>query len=830
MAVMMMRTCALGAAFKSASRPSLTQCQFIIGSRNAVIVRRLAQQAKQNVHPVDKIRNIGIVAHIDAGKTTTTERMLYYVGYTKRIGDYSLKMPPLTENRLGPSADVDQGNTVTDFLSAERERGITINSACIPLAWRSHRLNLIDTPGHVDFTIEVERSMRVLDGAVCIFDGVAGVEAQTETVWNQANRYGVPRVAFINKMDREGAAVGRTVKAMEKRLSGWGRPILCQWPVVKDGTSNVYGPGSGGPGIEGVVDLLTMDILHWGKVKPETGSVYDRVPLKESAANDIETKRLLREAVAARTALVETLAEIDDRIVDIFLDHDGNHMAVPADEIRQALRRVTLTGKGVPVYCGAAFKNMGVQPVLDAIVDYLPSPADRTPPTATLPDGKTIVCRLNDPQMCALAFKVTHDQKRGPLVFVRVYSGRLERGATLYNPEQGSKERATKILQMYADDYEEINDISPGNIAAVVGLKTTRTGDTLTLARDKRYPRLAPIPVPPPVFMRSCAPTSASDEKPLAEALKALIREDPSVHVRLDEETGQTILSGMGELHLEIVADRLKEVHRVNCKLGKVQISYRESLATMNTGEVFTHHYLYDRETLGKEMKAGVTLQLSLRTDFTETEDQLVDVKGPLGGNDFKMDVNTGPDGSSSAFQAPAKFAASAEYESAVRAGIEGALTYGPLLGFPLTNLSITCTGIELYSPDVSTPSAVRVATQKCLQEALKALGGTRLFEPIMEVTVRVPERYVGAVSKDLSSTRRANIVTLDGNPDDSEDDSDYRYRTIQAHASLAQLIGYASSLRSLTAGTGQFAMDLKGYGMMHSDKQSEVMQELRGY
>ncbi|KAI8919821.1 P-loop containing nucleoside triphosphate hydrolase protein, partial [Powellomyces hirtus] len=465
-----------------------------------------------------------------------------------------------------------------------------------------HRVNLVDTPGHVDFTIEVERSMRVLDGAVCVLDAVAGVEAQTETVWRQANRYKVPRIAFVNKMDRNGAGLGKTVKAIEARLTGWGRPLVCQWPIVRDGTSGISGPGSGGPAFEGVIDLVTMEVLDWRR--EQTGSVVTRTTFAPA-----QDERLYAECLAAREALVEALSDIDERIVEIFLDCDGDHLQIPAAELRAALRRVTVSGKGIPVLCGASFKNIGVQPVLDAVCDYLPSPSERPPPQAISPTGEEVPCRLEDKELCALAFKVTHDAKRGPLVFVRVYSGTLERGETLVNSGSGVKERASKVLQMYADDYEEIPGVTAGNIAAVSGLKETATGDTLLSFRDKRKLTLDTIAIPPPVFVRSCEPATTADERALGPALKALVREDPSVHVSFDEETGQTLISVMGELHLEITADRLEETHKVNCKMGRVQISYRESV-DLAEGASVTRSVAYDRQTFGKRSRVDVTLRV----------------------------------------------------------------------------------------------------------------------------------------------------------------------------------------------------------------------------
>ncbi|TPX71871.1 hypothetical protein SpCBS45565_g00933 [Spizellomyces sp. 'palustris'] len=789
-------------------------------AKSLASIRLFATHAKHDNTQVsvDKIRNIGIVAHIDAGKTTTTERMLYYVGYTNRIGE------------------VDEGNTVTDFLKPERERGITITSACIPFSWRSHRINLIDTPGHVDFTIEVERSMRVLDGAICVLDAVAGVEAQTETVWRQANRYAVPRIAFVNKMDRDGAGLGRTVAAMAKRLTGWGQPLICQWPVVKDGTAHISGPGSGGPGFEGVVDLVTMEILDW-KHEPKTGSVVTRKQLSDSG-RELDGKRLYEEVVAGRTSLVETLSELDDGIVETFLEHECNHMKVPAKDIRAALRRVTLSGKGVPVFCGASFKNIGVQPVLDAVVDYLPSPKERSPPEGVTGDGSKVQVSLGDSDLCALAFKITQDPRRGPLVFVRVYSGVLERGETLLNASQNKKERAAKVLQMYADDYEEIPNVTAGNIAAIAGLKDTRTGDTLLSSRNKHRLCLDTITIPPPVFVRSCEPATSADERALEQALKALVREDPSVHVSFDEETGQTLLSGMGELHLEITADRLKEVHRVNCNMGKVQISYREtiSLEGLSADGTIEETFLHDRESFGKRAKAEVSFSLEPIVDPQASDEELIDTRGPTGGNVINCklkskQVQSALDETQGPVAGQRGYAPLVEMEAALRAGIEGALGRGPLLGFPLTNLRITCTGIRVFGPDISTPSAIRAAAHRGLHAAIRAAGGSRLLEPIMEVSVRVPERYVGVVAKDISGIRRGQILSLGADNDVADDgNSDYAYRNVEALVPLAQLVGYASSLRGLTAGTGDFTMVLRGYGVMQGDREKEVLKEIRGY
>ncbi|KAI9090559.1 P-loop containing nucleoside triphosphate hydrolase protein [Phlyctochytrium arcticum] len=759
--------------------------------------------------PPERIRNIGIVAHIDAGKTTTTERMLYYVGYTKRIGE------------------VHDGTTVTDFLKPERERGITITSACIPFSWRSHRINLIDTPGHVDFTIEVERSMRVLDGAVCVLDAVAGVEAQTETVWRQANRYRVPRVVFVNKMDREGATLVKTVKAMERRLTGWGKPLVCHWPVVRDASASFNGSGSGGPAFEGIVDLVTMELVDWKK-DPRTGSVVTRQPMSDEESLGKNQAHLYADAVQARIALVEKLSELDDTIVDIFLDNDGDHMKVPAAALQAALRRVTLNGQGIPVFCGASFKNIGVQPVLDAVVDYLPSPSERTPPVAILPNGKSIDIH-NTSDLCALAFKVMHDPKRGPLVFVRVYSGTLERGSVLFNPNQQTKERVQKVLQMYADDYEEIPSVTAGNIAALIGLKETRTGETLILASQakKSQPTLETIPIPPPVFVRSCEPASASDERSLATALKALTREDPSVHVRYDSETGQTLLSGMGELHLEITADRLAETHRVNCKMGKVLISYRETLAfteseAASEGVNITH--AHDKDVFGKHARVDITLHISPIVNPFDMDEQWMDAgSAPSGGNIINYAVPSkhiqSPSYPNIPIPGQSGFPTLSEIHSALQSGIQGALSGGPLHNFPISNLRITVESLTLYSAETSHQSAIRAAAHRAIQSALH--DKCKLLEPIMDLSVRVPDKYVGSISKDISGSRRGHIVALE---------SDELFQTVKATIPLSSLVGYATQLRGLTAGTGEFSMNLKGYAPVPATREKEILEELRGY
>ncbi|KAJ3267010.1 Ribosome-releasing factor 2, mitochondrial [Borealophlyctis nickersoniae] len=566
-----------------------------------------------------------------------------------------------------------------------------------------------------------------------------------------------------------------------------------------------------------------MEELDW-KREPVNGGIVTRTPLVQGQGNPNKTK-LHAEAVQARVALVEALSEIDEGIVDVFLEHDGDHMRVPAEDLRSALRRVTLNGKGVPVLCGASFRNIGVQPVLDAVVDYLPSPTERQPPEAVAPDGSAVHVPLDDKNLCALAFKVMHDKQRGPLVYVRVYSGTLDARAVLHNPTRNAKERATKVLEMYADDFEEIPQVTAGNIAAIVGLRETCTGDTLLGSKDRRHLQLHPVDIPPPVFVRSCEPASSADERALEEGLRALIREDPSLHVSFDEETGQTLLSGMGELHLEIAAERLKETHKVDCKMGKVLISYRETIKTDGLDEEgkVTETLLYEREAFGKRMKAEVSLTVEPLSNLEESEDGLL---SPGRGNEIVLRIRPQVIPAEDGGEPTVIPAASKDIEKAIRAGIEGALGRGPLMAFPLTNLRVTCTDIKMFSTEWSTPAAFRIAAQKGVQAAVTR-AGSQLLEPVMEVAVRVPEKYVGSVVKDLSGTRRGHIHSLDGG---GEEGHEYGTRLVDAHAPLENLVGYSTVLRGLTAGTGDFTMVLRGYGVMQPDREEAVVQEMRGY
>ncbi|KAI8907169.1 P-loop containing nucleoside triphosphate hydrolase protein [Gorgonomyces haynaldii] len=706
---------------------------------------------KRFLSSAERIRNIGIIAHIDAGKTTTTERMLYYVGYTQRIGN------------------VDDGSTVTDYLKTERERGITITSACIPLGYRDHRINLIDTPGHVDFTIEVERSLMVLDGAVTVLDGVAGVEAQTETVWKQSNRYNIPRVCFVNKMDRQGASFVNTIASM-RRLTGWGSPIPIQLPLFKAQTLTTK-DNSGGQ-LVGVIDLVSMQHLDFSE--HPTGRIVKRAPIPEI---------VLEQAQKARADMIEQLAELDDTILEHFLE-SGDAASIPMDLIQKALRKTTIEGSAVPVLCGAAFRNLGVQPVLDAICDYLPHPNER--PLPALKNDKK-------PQksLFGLAFKVIYDHQRGPIVFVRVYEGQLQARSMVKVAKRGKqKERATKVIELYADDMEEIPAIEKGNIGAIIGTKNICTGDVIVSHSDTNEYELAQLTIPPPVFVRSCE----GNEKELEQALHYLLLEDPSLHVHYNEETGQTLISGMGELHLEIAGERLKETYKVHCKLGKVEISYRETIASGSNQDMD-----FDRTLLNKRLQTKI----------------LMSVEPKEGENAFEIDQIT-VGGNPIAQQK--QFAPVEEYEQAIEEAIKGGLSHGPLLGFPVRGVNVRVS-VDLQTPETSTPQAVRAGVQNCLLQMIKK--DPMLQEPIMNLNVMVPHQFVGTVTKDMNGQRRGQVLEI-GELEDRA--------LIHCRAPLAELVGYASVLRGMTQGTGEWTMTLDSYEPVPSHRQEQVIQSVRGY
>ncbi|KAG0056259.1 Ribosome-releasing factor 2, mitochondrial [Gryganskiella cystojenkinii] len=799
-------------------------------------------------------RNIGIIAHIDAGKTTTTERMLHYAGFTRKIGD------------------VDSGDTIMDYMKQERERGITITSAAITFGWNNHRINLIDTPGHVDFTIEVERSIRVLDGAVTILDAVAGVEAQTETVWQQAARQGIPRIAFVNKMDRAGAGFGRTVREMRTRLGC--RPVVVQIPLMEPGTNGKSSDAE----FNGVIDVLSMDILRWDS--DSKGAKMVRTPL----TNSYPDQKLYEEAVKARVALVEQLSVLDEHIIELFLTLE-DHMLIEAKDLQAAIRRLTLSSTIVPVLCGASFRNIGVQPLMDSIVDYLPSPDERPAAIGRMADGKMVEIGNGGAKerLCALAFKVIHDARRGPMVFVRIYAGQLNERAQLWNSSTHTKERANKLLQMYAMDVEEIPHITKGNIGVVLGLKDTRTGDTLLDAHDPRKGlALSGIKVPSPVFFASVEPMSTSDEKPVEEALKALIREDPSLGMRVDEETGQTLLGGMGELHLEVAKERLISDFKVKAEMGRMRISYKETMKGAGTVSEISQ-WEYDRELLGKRSRArvGITVERLDRSDEQErgassSNTTADEHREEYDGNEIVISLEEQSVKSDEAgYQAAAQKAALQGavipsgttdlpipvIRTSIKNGVLSALSRGPLLGFAQTYLRVRLTDLHLYGNE-STPAAISSCVSAAVTEAISQGSGrgsdsSVLLEPIMDVRVEVAEKDVGTVMGDISGTRRGRVLSLDGEGQEDggaeQDESEFEVyappdstytassssssavgtmadrKSIRARVPLSSMLGYDAALRALTGGTGNFAMEVVGYGEMDYDRQRDLIKEMRG-
>ncbi|CEJ60140.1 Putative Ribosome-releasing factor 2, mitochondrial [Penicillium brasilianum] len=853
---------------------------------------------------LDRTRNIGIIAHIDAGKTTTTERMLFYSGFTRRIGD------------------VDEGSTVTDFLPAERARGITIQSAAITFHWPpgdgaesqplerdpsmpksavSHTINLIDTPGHADFTFEVLRSLRILDGAVCILDGVAGVEAQTEQVWNQASTYKIPRVIYVNKLDRDGAAFGRTVREVSSRLAVY--PAVCQIPWFEGGNGAFVG----------VADAINLQGLRWKE--GEDGRTVKMMNIEQL---DAEEGSLAQELRRARIALVELLSEQDEAIVEKFFECDEDHLAVPPMDIIDSLRRCVLdqSSRIVPVFAGASFRNMGVQPLLDAVVNLLPSPPEAPDPEVSIGGAKGGLRRLlsgdliveqnekasapakgkkkkkallhADPkdaisklQSCALAFKVVNDPKRGVLVYVRVYSGSLDRNSLLFNTNLHLSERAPRLLKMYANDAVEVDSIPAGHIGVVVGLKHARTGDTLlSYAGNKPTPpepltslQLRPIDVPPPVFFTSVEPHSLSEEKRMQESLGLLLREDPSLHVSVDEESGQTLLSGMGELHLEIARDRLINDHKAKASMGRIEIGYRES--GLGSSNAITK--IFDKEVAGRRGKAGCTaiVEPMDEQDVSELADEETLLAETIEGNQIiirapglQIDRSSRHDEETSSILPPGLDPSSVR--AALQNGALASLARGPQFTFPMHNTRVTLTlnpEEHLFGNDTTTSAlsaAARQATSAALWDLLTG-PGTVMMEPVMNVIISVDEASLGSVVHDISSSRGGHIVSLDeevpssatdasGSP--AEDNlppidpkrvyappdpfetpsvgaevpvSASRPRTITAKVPLKEMVGYLKHLRSLTAGRGTFVMGVDRFENMSAQRQKAVLAELRG-
>ncbi len=689
-------------------------------------------------YPLAKTRNIGIMAHIDAGKTTTTERILYYTGRNYKIGE------------------VHEGAATMDWMVQEQERGITITSAATTCSWRDNWINIIDTPGHVDFTVEVERSLRVLDGAVAVFDAVAGVEPQTETVWRQANKYQVPRICFVNKMDRIGADFERTVEMIRDRLDAL--PAVTQLPI---GAESEF---------LGVIDLLEMKALVWEDGMGEDWKVAD---IPEAMAADAED---------ARHQLIDVVSNFDDLIMEKYLVEEP----ITADDLRRALRTATLAAEVVPVLCGSAFKNKGVQPMLDAVIDYLPSPLDLPPTQGTRPNHpEDVEERTADDKdaFSALAFKIMTDPFVGKLTYLRVYSGTLTKGASVSNSTKDKKERIGRILQMHANHREDKDAIFAGDIMAVVGLKNTTTGDTLC---DPGHPIvLEALEFPEPVIHVAVEPKTKADQDKLSRALYSLSEEDPTFRVRSDEETGQTVISGMGELHLEVLVDRMLREFSVDANVGKPQVAYRETIR--RTVEKIEEKYV--RQTGGRGQYGHVVIT--------------AEPTGPGGGYEFVDKISGG--------------VIPKEYIPSVDAGIQEALTSGILAGYPTVDVRILLTYGSYHDVD-SSEMAFKIAGSMAVKKALRAASPV-LLEPVMAVTVTTPDDYMGDVIGDLSS-RRGKVEGMDqqGNS-----------HVINAQVPLADMFGYATDLRSRTQGRATYTMQFHSYNEVPESISKEIIARAHG-
>lgn len=679
-------------------------------------------------------RNIGIMAHIDAGKTTTTERILFYTGKSHKMGE------------------VHDGAAVMDWMEQEQDRGITITSAATTCYWKEHKINIIDTPGHVDFTIEVERSLRVLDGAVAVFDGVNGVEPQSETVWKQADRYKVPRIAFINKMDRVGADFMASAESIRKRLGG--NPLPVQLPI---GAEDQF---------QGVVDLINEKAFIWKA--DDKGEEFEEVQIPEN---------LKSEAKVLREQILEAACEYDDSLMEKYLE--GGELSV--DEVIGALRKGVLDLKVCPVYCGSAFKNKGVQPLLQAVLDLLPSPLDRMVVEGFDPkrEDKKIECKTDfDEASCALAFKIARDPFAGTLTFFRVYSGTIKVGEALLNPRTGKKERFQKVFKMHANSREEITEIKAGDIAAVVGLKETATGDTL--CASKRPVVLESIKFPDPVISVAIEPKSSADQKKLEEGLSALLREDPSCSINVDPETGQTLLSGMGELHLEILVDRLLKEFKAAANVGNPQVSYREAIEGEAKGDA-----RFERLVGGTTEWAGVALKVKAGEKG----------KGFVFKNKLSVDQKVQD-----------------EWITSLQAGVKDAALTGPLAGYPMIDLEVELLKLDA-DQQVTTGGVCRIAGSQAVRKALKD-ASAKMLEPVFKLEVTVPEEFIGNVVGDLNS-RRGKVLSMDPKGEN---------QVVNAHVPLASLFGYATDVRSLSQGRASFAMEFFDYENLPKKAQDELL------
>ena len=687
-----------------------------------------------------KVRNIGIMAHIDAGKTTTTERILFYTGINHKIGE------------------THEGGATMDWMEQEQERGITITSAATTCWWKDHQINIIDTPGHVDFTVEVERSLRVLDGAVAVFDGVAGVEPQSMTVWRQADKYHVPRICYINKMDRTGASFEHAVQTIIDRLKA--TPLILQLPIGAEAD------------FMGVVDLVQMRALTW-RGETKLGEDYDVEDIPES---------MQAEAEEARTALIEGLADFDDELAEKYLE--GEELSV--DEIKHAIRAAVLSTEVTAVLCGTSFKNKGVQPLLDAVIAYLPAPVD-VPAIEGFepgkPENKIEKHADADEPLAALAFKIAADPHLGKLTFVRVYSGVLEAGTQVLNSVSGKKERIGKVYQMHANKREEINSVGAGQIVAVMGLKNTTTGETLCAAEAPVV--LESMEFPAPVIEQAIEPKSKGDQEKLSMAIQRLAEEDPTFRVHTDEETGQTIIAGMGELHLEVLIDRMKREFRVEANIGKPQVAYRETLRRPVEKVEYTHK----KQSGGSGQFGKVIIT--------------VEPQEPGFGYEFVNAVTGG--------RIPK------EYIPSVDAGIQEAMTSGVLAGYPMEDLKVTLLDGAYHDVD-SSELAFKIAGLNAFKDAARK-ADPGMLEPLMRVEVTTPEDFLGTVIGDINSRRGQMQGTRE----------EHGNQVVEALVPLSEMFGYVGDLRSKTSGQASYSMEFDSYGETPQAITDEIVQKARG-
>jgi elongation factor G len=690
---------------------------------------------------LSKVRNIGIMAHIDAGKTTTTERILFYTGINYKIGE------------------VHEGAATMDWMEQEQERGITITSAATTCHWKDHQINIIDTPGHVDFTIEVERSLRVLDGAVAIFDGVAGVEPQSQTVWRQADRYRVPRICFVNKLDRTGASFEHCVETIKNRLNAI--PAVVQLPIGSEAS------------FIGVIDLIKMRALTWrGETKIGEDYTVEEIPAE-----------LIDQAQEARHALIELVADHDDHMMEAYLTDEDS---ITPELLQDSIRRAVLASKITAVLCGSAFKNKGVQPLLDAVIAYLPSPLDVPAIIGFKPGDESVKIDRHptdsDP-FAALAYKIAADPHLGRLTYIRVYSGKLEAGSTVLNATKGRRERIGKIYQMHANKRQEIASVGAGQIVAVMGLKDTTTGETLC---DMTNPvQLESMDFPAPVIEQAIEPKTKSDQEKLGMAIQRLAEEDPTFRVHTDEETGQTIIAGMGELHLEILIDRMKREFRVGANIGKPQVAYRETLRR----PVEKIEYTHKKQSGGSGQYGKVIINVEPL---------------PAGsGYEFVNQITGG--------RIPK------EYIPAVDEGIQDAMQFGVLAGYPVDDVKVTLIDGAYHDVD-SSELAFRVAGSMVFKEAARR-ADPALLEPVMAVEVTTPEAYLGTVIGDLNA-RRGHVQAMNdlhGN------------KVVQALVPLSEMFGYVGDLRSKTSGQASYSMEFHSYAETPKNIAEEIIQKARG-